>query len=135
MFHAEAAADPSVPLGVSVTIMVIGTILGGGGIAAVLKAWYDRKQGVESNEIVEDDAIVARWKELSQAQIEMLLNPLKTRLTDLEATVEKLEQEVNRSRKKYWLAIPYIRALRDLLHLHAPTVAHPPLPTDIADDI
>lgn len=137
-FHAEiteVAADPSIPTWVTVILAVLGMGLSGGGVGAIMKARYDRKQGVESQEITEDNAIAERWKQLSQAQIEILLNPLKARLTEVELRVVDLEAELGRSRRKYWTAVPYIRALVALLRYHAPDAIVPPVPVEIVEDV
>jgi len=135
MFHAEVAADPSIPAWLSVVLALFTLGLGGGGVASLMKARYDRQQGIESQEIAEDDAIAERWKQLSQAQIEMLLNPLKVRLTEVEDKVQTLEAELGKSRRKYWTAVPYIRALLSLLRHHAPDAVTPPVPIEIAEDV
>lgn len=135
MFHTEVAADPSIPTWVGILLALLGTLLGTGGIAAILKARYDRKQGIESHEVVEDDAIASRWEALSKAQVEVLLNPLRERLSEVEGKVKALEVELDASRKKYWTAIPYIRVLLGLFHRHAPEVALPPIPVNIAEDV
>lgn len=135
MFQTEVAANPTIPAWMSIVLTLFGLVLGGGGIAAILKARWDRKAGVESHEVVEDDAIAARWEALSRAQIDMLLNPLRDRLSEVEAKVTALEAELNASRKKYWTAIPYIRVLLGLLHRHAPDVTPPSVPASIAEDV
>lgn len=135
MFHAEVAADPSIPTWLSIVLTVLGLALGGGGVAAIMKARYDRKSGIEAQETVEDNAIAERWKQLSQAQIEILLNPLKQRLTEVETAVRDLEAELGKSRRKYWTAVPYIRTLLALLRHHAPDAVAPPVPVEIIEDV
>lgn len=135
MFHTEVAVDPSIPIWLTALLTVLGTALGGGGVAAVMKALYDRKAGIEAQETVEDNAIAERWKQLSQAQIEMLLNPLKERLTEVESAVRDLEAELGKSRRKYWTAIPYIRTLLAALRHHAPEAIAPSVPVEIIEDI
>ncbi len=135
MFPTEVPADPTIPGWLSFVLLGVGTVLGGGGITAFLKARWDRKAGVEAHEVSEDDAIASRWEALSKAQIEVLLDPLRARLGEVEAKVTALETELDASRKKYWTAIPYIRVLIALLHRHAPDVIPPSAPANIAEDI
>ena len=135
MFQTEVAVDASIPTWVALLLAALSALLGSGGVAAILKARYDHKQGVEAGEVVEDDAIASRWEALSKAQVEILLNPLKERLAEVEQKVSALEAELDRSRKKYWAAIPYIRVLLSLFHRHAPDVTVPQIPATIAEDV
>lgn len=135
MYLTELPADPTVPSWVTVMLVLGPILIGGGGITAFLKARWDRRAGVQAHEVEEDDAIVQRWEALTKAQVEMLLNPLSSRLATLEEKVRELEAALEVSRKKYWTAIVYVRALLTLLHRHASTVSPPPPPAYIADDI
>lgn len=138
MFNLEIAPlTPTFPLWAMILIAVTGPILGAGGLSSIMKIIADRKSGVESHEVDEDDAIVRRWEALSKAQVESLLVPLQSRLAEVESKVQSLEEELSASRKKYWIAIPYIRTLRDFWHRHwvedVPEL--PNIPAAITDDV
>lgn len=135
MLPAELTTNPNVPVWVTVFVAIATLVFGGGGVAALMKAHWDRQAGIEAHEVDEDDAITRHWEALSKAQIEVLLNPLRERLTEVEQTVKRLETELDASRKKYWTAIPFIRVLLAMLHRHVPDVALPPIPASIAEDI
>lgn len=126
--EAAASATPSLPVGWVITLAVASLIFGGGGVAALLKAINDRKQGVEAHEITEDDAIAARWQALSDAQVKNLLRPMEARLATVESEVEKLKEELATSRAKYWRAIAYIRTLLAWISRHTVFDAATPIP-------
>lgn len=116
--------------------MIFGLLFGGGGLTALLKVWWDKKHGVAQTEILEDDALAGRWQHLIETQTKMLLDPLKSRLTEVESKVDFLEKELALSRSKYWKAIAHIRALliwitkheKDLDHDDPKTAPFPPAP-------
>lgn len=142
-FVLEAATEPvspSLPLWVTVVLAIATVLFGTGGIAAVLKVYADRRQGVQSHEMAEDDAIVARWKQLSESQIEMLLEPVQKRLTNVEKELEGVKRELGESRRKYWAAVGHIRQLYVWINRHMPEAitTDPPLPAppaNLAEDI
>jgi hypothetical protein len=76
---------PSLPIGWAILLAVAGVLFGGGGVAALIKAISDSRQGVDASEVAEDDAIAARWQALSDAQVQNLLRPMETRLATVEA--------------------------------------------------
>lgn len=130
-----AAYSPAVPAWVSIVVVIVGTLLGSGGFAAIVKVRYDRRAGVEAHEVIEDDAVVARWAAIATAQVEVLINPLRVRMTELEATVARLDRELTESQRRYWSGVGYIRVILRLLHRHVPDAEIPPPPANIAEDI
>lgn len=118
-------------------ITILTLVLGGGGIAALLKVRHDKRMGVAQQETAEDDALSNRWKNIIEAQTVSLLTPMSTRLATLEETVTRLEGELSESRKKYWGAIGYIRTLNNWIARHLPESVEqvPPPPAVLAEDI
>lgn len=119
------------------TIAILTLVLGGGGVAALLKVRHDKRMGVAQQETAEDDALSNRWKNIIEAQTVSLLTPMSTRLATLEVTVTRLEGELSESRKKYWGAIGYIRTLNNWIARHLPESIEqvPPPPAVLAEDI
>lgn len=117
---------PSIPAWLGWVLGFSGLLLGSGGVAAVVKAVSDRRQGIDSHEVAEEDAIIDRWRALSDAQIKVLLEPLQNRLSAVEDEVEALKEELKVSRAKYWRAIAYIRVLLTWITRHVPESAPPP---------
>lgn len=120
-------------------IAVMTLLLGGGGIAALYKARSDAKHGVAQQETAEDDALTSRWKTIIQTQTEVLLEPMRVRLTELEEKIGRLEGELETSRRKYWNAVAYIRTLLIWINRHMPPdledTAIPEASANIAEDI
>lgn len=140
MYLIEAVArdlDPDLPLWVTALIAVGAMLLGGGGVSAIMKVVNDRKQGIESQEVTEGDAINARWESFSKSQIDLLIEPLSRRLSDVEDEMRTLKAELDAARRKYWSAIPYVRTLLAWITKHLPegTPDIPPTPALIAEDI
>lgn len=125
------------PVWITLVIAVLGAIGGGSGVAAIIKARADRKQGVDAHEIAEDDALLARWEKLAQAQVELLLQPLKDQLADLTKKVVGLEGEIEETRTKYWKIVNHVRTLYSWIakHVTDPDLVPPTPPADVADDI
>lgn len=125
------------PIWIAVVIAVFTAVGGGTGVAAIIKARSDSKQGVDAHELAEDDALQERWKKLAEAQLKLLLEPLQLQLTDLTAKVTKLEGEITETRTKYWKAIAYVRTLNSWIakHVTDPDLVPPAPPADFAGDI
>lgn len=118
--------------------VIIAGLFGAGGIVAWLRLRHDRKVGVAQQEIVEDDAVAARLKSIIEIQTASLIAPLQDRLRDVEGKVKALEEELAASRRKYWLAISYIRTLLTWIGRHLPedvehTAVPEPSPTLVED--
>ncbi len=128
---------PDVPwLGYIITLAL--GVLGTGGVSALLKVRADKRLGIAQQELAEDDAFAAQWKSIIETQTESLLNPLKARLSEVEAEVATLKAELETSRKKYWSAVSYIRSLllwigRNIPHDVEATL--PQAPANLAEDI
>lgn len=128
--------EPGIPAGWLILIAILTGLGGGGGVAAILKVHSDRKEGIESHEVVEGDAIASRWQQLTDAQLNNLLRPMEERLTRLESEVNRLSQKVEEWQKKYWRAIRYARSLLDWITRHMPeTRDRPEVPHDLMEDI
>ena len=113
---------------------VITLLLGSGGIVAWRKQSADRKAGVASQELAEDQALADGWQKIIEAQTKSLLEPLQKRLGEVEAKVGALESDLAESRKKYWAAISYIRTLLLWFNRHMPDdleVTALPTPPDV----
>lgn len=135
---ATVAADPTPSTWwLAPAMALLGLAFGGGGVAAVMKARYDRAQGVAALEVTEDDAIASRWEKMIDAQTKSLVQPLRDRLTEVEAAVRSLEAELTAQRTKYWRAIAFIRSLLTWIRVHTQNVHDPvPIPPEeIAGDI
>lgn len=125
------------------TLVLIGVIVtalfSGGGIVALIRLRHDKKMGVAVQEVTEDDAEAKRWQAIIETQTKALLEPMQKRLSDVEASLEKLEAELATSRRKYWLAISYIRTLLTWIGRHMPddldTTAIPEPASMLVDDI
>jgi len=133
---AQTVSDATVPW-LTPTIAILTIVLGGGGVAALLKVRHDKRMGVAQQETAEDDALSNRWKSIIEAQTVSLLTPMAGRLATLETTVARLEGELTESRKKYWGAIGYIRTLNNWIARHLPESIEqvPPPPAVLAEDI
>lgn len=120
-----------------VMVIALGTLLlGGSGVAGVMKVIYDRKLGGRSAQTAEGDSLAQRWKSLIEAQTEALIEPLRARLSDLEVEVTSLKEELRSSHAKYWKAISYIRILHVWISRHIPSdIEQPPAPQEISEDI
>ena len=121
-------------------VIAIGTLLlGGGGVAALIKARSDSRQGVAQQETAEDDALSNRWKAIIEVQTKSLLEPLQTRLHEVEGTVARLEKDLQESRRKYWSAISHIRTLYTWIARHMPDdIEHTQIPNPpavLAEDV
>ena len=127
------------PWWLAVVIGIATLLLGSGGVSAIVKARSDRRQGIATTEVAEDDALSNRWKSIIEAQTASLLEPLQQRLRDVEEKVGKLEAELEASRKKYWGAVAYIRQLLMWIARHMPeSVEHttvPQAPASLAEDL
>lgn len=121
------------------TIAILTLILGGGGIAALLKVRHDKRMGVAQQEAAEDDALSNRWKAIIEAQTASLLEPMTRRLVTLEEKVGTLESDLALSRRKYWSAISHIRTLYNWIARHLPEDVSqtqvPAPPATLAEDI
>jgi hypothetical protein len=97
----------------------------------------DKQLGVSSQEVNEDDALVGRWERIIKAQTESLVNPLQSRLREVEGKVEVLERDLAATKTKYWRGISYIRTLLAWIRHHAShSEPQPPIPPlEILEDI
>lgn len=97
----------------------------------------------------EDETLATRWRALLEAQVEVVVQPMREELARLRGEVEAarrdaaaarteveaMRDEVTRHRARYWRTIEYIRVLLTLLTQHGPGVTVPSPPAEIADDI
>jgi hypothetical protein len=132
---ADTPLEPSVWL--TPLIAIAALLIGGGGVASWYRIRVDKALGVASQEVNEDDALVGRWERIIKAQTESLVQPLQTRLKEVEDKVQKLELELTVTKTKYWRAIAHIRSLISWIkhhasHVEAPT---PTPPMEIIEDI
>lgn len=138
LLASEELPDPSMPW-LTPLITVATLLLGSGGVVAWRRLTHDRRIGVAQQETAEDDALSNRWKLIIEAQTKSLLEPLQTRLRDVEAKVGDLETELAASRKKYWSAVAYIRTLYNWIARHLPEDIEqtqvPAPPATLAEDI
>ena len=134
----DGGADPSMPW-LTPLIAISTLLLGSGGVVAWRRLTYDKRIGVAQQETAEDDALSNRWKAIIEAQTKSLLEPLQTRLRDVEAKVGDLETELAASRKKYWSSVAYIRTLYNWIARHLPEDIEqtqvPAPPAILAEDI
>jgi len=111
------------------------------GINAWKKQRDDRKQGVASTEIAEDDSEAARWKSIIETQTKALLEPMQLQLKEHADKIRGLEEELALRTRKYWQAITLIRALYLWIERHViadpdKQRPEPPSPTPlIVEDI
>jgi len=130
---------PAEPAAWTVPILAVLTLIfGGGGVAAILKARYDKKIGVAQQENAEDDSISIRWQRIIEAQTASLVGPLQKRLAEVEEKVKTLENELTETRAKYWKAVKYIRTLMSWITIHVPAddSKTPPIPpAEVVEDI
>lgn len=124
-------------LGPLITIVTL--LFGAGGVVAWRRLTHDKKIGVAQQEVAEDDALANRWKAIIEAQTKSLLEPMTTRLADVEAKVKALEGELEASRRKYWSAVSYIRILLTWIARHMPdnieNTSIPTPPANVTEDI
>lgn len=92
--------------------------------------------------VAEDSAEDAHWRALLQAQVELVVQPLREEIARLGREVEAARAdaaaaraEVTQHRTRYWRAITYIRTLLSLLARHAPHAIVPAPPPEISTDI
>lgn len=135
---ADAASGPSIPW-LTPTIALLTLLLGGGGIAALLKVRHDKRLGVAQQEAVEDDALSNRWRAIIETQTKVLLEPMKLELQEVKTEVRGLRADLETSRRKYWAAISYIRTLYNWMARHLPDDVEqtqiPAPPTVVVEDI
>jgi hypothetical protein len=122
-----------------VVIALVTGLLGSGGVAAWLKVRHDKKLGVASQEVAEEEALSNRWRTIIETQTKALLEPMQKRLAEVEVEVALLKKELETSRRKYWSAISYIRTLLTWIARHMPddveTTQVPDPPTNVVEDI
>ncbi|QDP43581.1 hypothetical protein QDA09_gp44 [Microbacterium phage Tyrumbra] len=118
-------------------IAVATIVLGGGGLAALLRVRHDKRIGVAQQETAEDDALSNRWRAIIETQTKVLLEPMEKQIGELKGEVAGLKVEVAESRRKYWGAIGYIRTLSNWIARHLPESIEqvPPPPAVLAEDI
>lgn len=120
-------------------IGLVTLLLGSGGVVAWRRLSHDKRQGIAQQELAEDDALTARWRAIIEVQTKSLLEPMQTRLKDVEGKVAGLEQELADSRRKYWSLISYVRTLLTWIARHMPDeIDHaqvPSPPVMLAEDI
>jgi hypothetical protein len=102
-----------------VTTLITGG-LGAGGFVAWRRLNHDKKIGVAAQEVVEEDSEAARWRSIIETQTNSLLEPMRRQLAEHATKIQQLEQELATSKRKYWLAIAYIRQLLAWLNRHLP---------------
>jgi len=112
-------------------VIVVG-LFGTGGIVAWRRLQHDKKIGVQTTEIAEDDAEAKRWQSIIETQTKVLLEPMQRRLGELETTVAELQASLDRRNRQYWAAISYIRTLLMWIHRFMPdeleqTAPQPPV--------
>lgn len=122
-----------------VMIALVTGILGSGGVAAWMKTRADKRLGIASQEVQEDDALANRWRAIIETQTKSLLEPMQKRLYDVEQELGVMKRELESSRRKYWSAISYIRTLLSWIARHMPedieTTNPPTPPTIVVEDI
>ncbi|AWY06054.1 hypothetical protein SEA_ROBSFEET_47 [Microbacterium phage RobsFeet] len=136
LVSAAVEPDPSMPwLGPLIAVATI--VLGGGGLAALLRVRHDKRIGVAQQETAEDDALSNRWRAIIETQTKVLLEPMEKQIGELKGEVAGLKVEVAESRRKYWGAIGYIRTLSNWIARHLPESIEqvPPPPAVLAEDI
>ena len=120
-------------------VILFSVALGGGGIAALVKARSDRKIGLAAQDTADDDALSDRYQDFIRIQTESLIEPLRVELAEVRAEVKSLKADLDESRKKYWVSIGYVRLLLTWINRHLPAGGEipevPPLPNGIADDV
>jgi len=128
--------DPSMPW-LTPLIAIATIVLGGGGLAALLRVRHDKRLGVAQQETAEDDALSNRWRAIIETQTKVLLEPMEKQIGELKGEVAGLKTEVAESRRKYWGAIGYIRTLNNWIARHLPESVEqvPPPPAVLAEDI
>lgn len=127
----------SMPIWTAVIIAALTAVGGGGGVAAIIKARADRQAGVDSHELAEDDALQKRWQAIAEAQLELLLTPLREEVARLREEVAAVRTESAAVQTKYWKAINYIRTLSSWIarHVTDPELTPPVPPADVVGDI
>ncbi len=127
---------------VALVLSLVATALASlGGVAALLKARADKKIGVAQQEAAEDDAISKQWHQIIETQTKALLEPMRAEITELKSEMREVKIELEKSRRKYWGAISYIRILLMWIGKHIEqigvdeTTGIPPAPASIAEDI
>lgn len=136
----ELAQEPqSIQAWVALLIGAVVTLLSGGGVAAVIKARVDKRDGIAQSEVAEDDALAKRWQTLIETQTKILLEPLQLKVSGLETEVTKLKDELSATHRKYWSAIGYIRNLLVWFNKHMPdgmeNTQIPQPPAHLTEDI
>lgn len=120
-------------------ITIITLLFGAGGFVAWRRLSHDKKMGIAQQEVAEDDALAKRWQAIIEAQTKALLEPMTTRLKDVEDKVQRLEEELETSRRKYWSAVSYIRILLTWIARHMPdnieATSIPTPPANVTEDI
>ena len=132
---AETGATGVQWLGPAIAIATI--VLGGGGVAALLRLRHDKRIGVAQQETAEDDALSNRWKSIIETQTKVLLEPMQAQITNLTVEVAQVKVELADSRRKYWGAVGYIRTLHNWINRHLPESVEqvPAPPAVLAEDI
>ena len=114
---------------------VLTLLLGGGGVAAIMKARYDRSLGIATQEMSEDDALAARWEKIIEAQTKSLVDPLRVRLGEVETAQKQCAADLLAAERRYRSALTYIRMLTAWIRGRMTDADPPAPPADIAGDI
>jgi hypothetical protein len=134
---------------VSSLIGTLTILLGGGGLAALMKVRHDKRMGIAQQEAARNDAVATQWEAMSKAQSEhwqgiiekqtkSLLEPLSRELAELRERVAALQADLNARQQKYWTAITHIRMLYSWISTHLPDAdgaSVPEPPAMLAEDI
>lgn len=119
---------------------IITVAFGGGGIAALVKARSDVRNGVRDSSRQDTDSLNARAIAVVETQFNYLVKPLQDKVNGLESKVETLKVEIEDAKTKYWKAVSHIRTLYTWISRHIPvdldeSTAVPAPPADLAGDI
>lgn len=118
-----------------VVVAVIVAGLGGGGVASLIKARADRNRGVQEQALSEAAASEDWWQDRMRIQMEAIVEPLRTEVTELRAQVAELRVEVEATRSRYWHAVRTLRTLYDWTRVHLPEKTPPSPHPDIENDL
>lgn len=73
--------------------------------------------------------------ESQRADFQAIVGPLRDEIADLRSRVVKLEDERREDKRRFGLAVTYVRVLLAFIRSHAPNEPVPVAPTEIADEV
>lgn len=135
---AETAPAQQGPAAWITTIgVIVSALFGATGIATIIKNISDKRRGKVADEISLDQALNTRVQGLLDSQIKYLIDPLNTKVKELEGRQIAMQAELDLLKGKYQIALRYARRLKAFIdtHLHHSPDAPPEVPEELKEEI